>query len=56
MLVLESDSPEPPELEIEAGISIAHLYEENTVIIAGTDHVIIRVATISRSQPGHSFR
>jgi 23S rRNA (uracil1939-C5)-methyltransferase len=43
MLVLESDSPEPPELEIEAGISATHLYEENTVVIAGNDHVVIRV-------------
>jgi len=43
MLVLESDSPEPPELEIEAGISIAHVYEENTVVIAGSDHILMRV-------------
>jgi 23S rRNA (uracil1939-C5)-methyltransferase len=43
MLVLESESPEPPELEIEAGISIAHVYEENTVVIAGNDHLTLRV-------------
>jgi len=43
MLTLESDSPEPPELEIEAGISVTHLYEENTVVIAGTDHIVLRV-------------
>jgi 23S rRNA (uracil1939-C5)-methyltransferase len=43
MLVLESDSPEPPELEIEAGISVTHLYEENTVVIAGNDHIVMRV-------------
>jgi 23S rRNA (uracil1939-C5)-methyltransferase len=43
MLVLESDSPETPELEIEAGISIAHIFEDNAVIIAGNDHIIIRV-------------
>jgi 23S rRNA (uracil1939-C5)-methyltransferase len=43
MLVLESDSPEPPELEIEAGISIAHVFDENTVVIAGNDHVTVRV-------------
>jgi len=43
MLVLESDSPEPPELEIEAGISVAHVYEENIVVIAGNDHILIRV-------------
>ena len=43
LMVLESESPEPPELEIEAGISIAHVYEEHTVIIAGNDHIVIRV-------------
>lgn len=43
MLILESDSPEPPELEIEAGISIAHVFDENAVVIAGTDHLVIRV-------------
>ena len=43
MLTLESDSPEPPELEIEAGISVTHLYEENTVVIAGNDHIVLRV-------------
>ena len=43
MLVLESDAPEPPELEIEAGISITHVYEDNTVVIAGNDHLLIRV-------------
>ncbi len=43
MLVLESDSPEPPELEIEAGISATHVFEDNTVVIAGNDHVLIRV-------------
>jgi len=43
MLVLESETPETPELEIEAGISIAHVYEENTVVIAGSDHILMRV-------------
>jgi len=43
MLLLESESPEPPELEIEAGISVAHIFEENTVVIAGSDHILMRV-------------
>ena len=43
MLVLESESPETPELEIEAGISITHVFEENTVVIAGSDHLLMRV-------------
>ena len=43
MLILESDSPESPELEIEACISVAHVFDENTVVIAGNDHIIISV-------------
>jgi 23S rRNA (uracil1939-C5)-methyltransferase len=43
MLVLESDSPEPPDLEIEVGISVVHLYKGNAVIIAGSDHLLMRV-------------
>ncbi|MEW5939778.1 MAG: hypothetical protein AB1750_08970, partial [Chloroflexota bacterium] len=43
LLALESDSPEPPELELEAGISVTHIYEANTVVLAGDDHIFIRV-------------
>lgn len=43
MLILESKSPEPPDLEIEAGISISHLYEENTVVMAGNDNISIQI-------------
>jgi len=43
MLVLESGAPETPELEIEAGISVTHVYEENTIVLAGSDYVIMRV-------------
>jgi 23S rRNA (uracil1939-C5)-methyltransferase len=43
MLVLESISPEAPDLEIEACISVTHVFEENTVVIAGNDHIIISV-------------
>src|SRR5215207_2757424 len=43
MLVLGSNSSESPELEIEAGISVTHVFEENTVVIAGNDHIIISV-------------
>ena len=44
MLILESDSPESPELEIEAEISVAHVFEENAVVIAGNDHIVIPVS------------
>ncbi|HSG42897.1 MAG TPA: class I SAM-dependent RNA methyltransferase [Anaerolineales bacterium] len=43
MLVLESKDHEAPELEIEAGISVTHVYEGNTVVIAGSDHIIMNV-------------
>ena len=43
MLVLKSDSPDAPELEIEAEISVAHVYEDNAVVIAGNDHIVIHV-------------
>ena len=43
LLVLESGMPEPPELEIEAGLSITHIHEGSTVVIAGNDHITIRV-------------
>jgi 23S rRNA (uracil1939-C5)-methyltransferase len=43
MLVLESESPETPELEIEAGISVTHIYEGNAVVLAGSDHIYMRV-------------
>ncbi len=43
MLILESDSPETPELEIEADISVLHLFEEDAVVLAGGDHLRMRV-------------
>ena len=49
MLVLESALPEPPEMQIEAGISVVHLSEDDAVILAGNDHVNINVS-------GRSFR
>ena len=43
MLILDSDAPETPELEIEADISAVHLFEEHPVVMAGQDHLFIRV-------------
>jgi 23S rRNA (uracil1939-C5)-methyltransferase len=43
MLILDSDSPETPDLEIEADVSVVHLFEEHPVVIAGADHHFIRV-------------
>jgi len=49
MLILESDSPESPELEIEAEISVVHMFEENAVVIAGNDSIVIPIS-------GRNFR
>jgi 23S rRNA (uracil1939-C5)-methyltransferase len=42
MLLLESVSPETPEVEIEADISVAHVFEDDAVIVAGEDHITTR--------------
>lgn len=43
LLVLESDSPETPEIEIEAELSVVHLTKDDAVVIAGDDHLVIEV-------------
>ncbi len=43
MLVLESDSPEVPELELEADLSVVHLAGEDAVVMAGAGELIIEV-------------
>jgi len=43
MLVLESDVPFVPELEIEAAISIAHVFGGDVLVQAGEDHIQFRV-------------
>ncbi|MBC7877633.1 MAG: class I SAM-dependent RNA methyltransferase [Anaerolineales bacterium] len=43
LVVLESDAPETPELEIEADVSIVHLFDEHPVVIAGQGHLMINI-------------
>jgi len=43
LLILESDAPETPELELEAEISVVHLFEEHAVTLAGDDHLLMTV-------------
>jgi 23S rRNA (uracil1939-C5)-methyltransferase len=43
MVVLESESPETPELEIEADVSVVHVFDEHAVVIAGQDHLIFNI-------------
>ena len=43
MVVLESESPETSEFEIEADVSVVHVYKDHPVVIAGQDHIIINL-------------
>jgi 23S rRNA (uracil1939-C5)-methyltransferase len=43
MLVLKAATPYPPELEVEAAISVAHVYEDDVVVQAGEDHIRLEV-------------
>ena len=43
MVVLESEDPETPELEIEADVSVVHLFDEHAVVIAGQDNLIFNI-------------
>ena len=43
MLILESDQLEAPELELEAGISVVHLTENDALVMAGEDHIVMQV-------------
>ncbi|HRQ21831.1 MAG TPA: 23S rRNA (uracil(1939)-C(5))-methyltransferase RlmD [Anaerolineales bacterium] len=43
MLILESETEETPELEIEADISVVHIYEDHPIVIAGSDALTIQI-------------
>lgn len=43
MLILESETEETPELEIEADISIVHVYVDHPVVIAGNNALTIQI-------------
>ena len=43
MVVLESESAETPELEIEADVSVVHLFDEHAVVIAGQDNLLFNI-------------
>ena len=44
MVVLESENPETPEFEIEADVSVVHVFDGHPVVIAGQDHLSIQIA------------
>ncbi len=43
MVMLESEKLETPEIEIEADVSVVHLFDEHPVVIAGQDHLTISI-------------
>jgi 23S rRNA (uracil1939-C5)-methyltransferase len=43
MLVLESASPQIPELVLEANLSVVHLTDNDGIVMAGDDHLTMRV-------------
>ena len=43
MVVLESKNPEMPELEVEADVSIVHLFDDHSVVLAGKDHLFFNI-------------
>lgn len=43
MLILESDELDAPGLELESGISVVHLTEEDALVMAGEDHLVMQV-------------
>jgi 23S rRNA (uracil1939-C5)-methyltransferase len=43
MLIIESSTAAMPELEVEAGVSVAHIYAEDCINLAGEDHITVGV-------------
>ncbi len=43
MVVLESDSPDAPEMEVETDVSVAHIFEGDAVTLAGRGYVVMQV-------------
>ena len=43
LLVLESDEEQPPEMEIEAGISVVHMTNDDLVVMAGDGYIVSSV-------------
>jgi len=43
MLILESEYPDPPKMELEAGISVVHLTDGDALVMAGDDHILMQI-------------
>ena len=55
LLVLESQQLEPPEMELEAGISVVHLVGGDALVMAGEDHLHMQVLDQSFRVSAASF-
>ncbi|MBI3170873.1 MAG: class I SAM-dependent RNA methyltransferase [Chloroflexi bacterium] len=55
MLILESETEETPELEIESDISVVHVYEDHPVVIAGSDALTIQILGVDFHISAPSF-
>lgn len=56
LLVLESDSPRPPELTVEADVSVVHVWQDNALVLAGEDHLWIEVEAGAPTPVRRTFR
>lgn len=43
LLALKSEEAAPPEIEIEADLSVVHLYGDDAVVMAGDDHLLLSI-------------
>ena len=43
MVILESETPETPEMELESDLSVVHMVEDDAVVLAGDDYIVIEV-------------
>ena len=43
MLILESETADPPNLELEAGISVVHLFQEDALVLAGNKYLTMEI-------------
>jgi len=43
MLILDSNSPKAPDLEIETDISVVHVFEDHAVILAGSNRITMEI-------------
>lgn len=55
MLILESGTAAPPNLELEADISVVHLFDGNALVLAGSEHLTMKILNRSFRLSAGSF-